>query len=274
MGAMNNEQLNPNKSYWNELSDLYQKETRISVSDFHYGPLLPGDSELKLLPENMDGLRALEIGCGAGQNSIFLASKGANCVALDISENQIKHGRALAKKSEVVVDFKVAGMDEMNADELGKFDLIHSTYALPFADDPESVIKTCADLLNENGTFILTTGHPLHSGEWLDVDEEADEDGLFIGDYFNLAPDARVSLDDPSMLVQACYYPVSTVANWLYKAGFLIEQILEPQPMPILEMSRTQIKSKVPYWSNSWLECYEQIARVPVVLTFKCIKKA
>ena len=43
--------------------------------------------------------------------------------------------------------------------------------------------------------------------------------------------------------------------------------------MPVNEMSRTQIKSKVPYWSDA-VECYEQIARVPVVLTFKCVKKA
>ncbi|MBL7012580.1 MAG: hypothetical protein ISR85_06605, partial [Kiritimatiellales bacterium] len=36
--------------YWNDIAELYQKETRISTSDFHYGPLLPGDSQLELLP--------------------------------------------------------------------------------------------------------------------------------------------------------------------------------------------------------------------------------
>ena len=36
--------------YWDDLAEVYQKETRISTTDFHYGPLLPGDSTLQLLP--------------------------------------------------------------------------------------------------------------------------------------------------------------------------------------------------------------------------------
>ena len=62
--------------YWDDLADLYQKETRISTDDFHYGPLLPGDSILGLLPP-VPQRSCLEIGCGAGQNSIFLAKQGA-----------------------------------------------------------------------------------------------------------------------------------------------------------------------------------------------------
>ena len=38
----------PSRMYWDAAADLYQNQTRISCEDFHYGPLLPGDSDLRL----------------------------------------------------------------------------------------------------------------------------------------------------------------------------------------------------------------------------------
>lgn len=255
--------------YWDDLAELYQKETRISTDDFHYGPLLPGDSTLKLLPnigKISDGIfQTLEIGCGAGQNSIFLAKQGAQCLALDVSEKQLKHGRKLAAKEKVAVDFRRVSMDAMG--DLGKFDLIHSTYALPFSSDPARVIAESANLLKPGGTLLLTTGHPLYAGEWLDIGDG--EDGIFIPDYFRPEPDVRMSLDDKTMTA-ARYWPVSTLAEWIHQSGLVIERLLEPAPPPIPEMTEAEILEKVPYDSPGWRELYPQISRVPVVVIFKC----
>ena len=185
--------------YWDDLTELYQRETRISTDDFHSGPLLPGDSTLRLLPE-VRGRKALEIGCGAGQNSIFLAKQGAQC----------KMG------------------------SLGTFDLIHSTYALPFSADPQKVITDAAAMLKPGGTFLLTTGHPLYAGEWLDIADG--EDGLFLPDYFRPEPDVRMSLDDRTMSA-AHYWPISALTEWIHSAGLAVARLLEPAPMPITEMS-------------------------------------
>jgi SAM-dependent methyltransferase len=261
--------------YWDDLAALYQKETRISTDDFHYGPLLPGDSILGLLPARLrqgsgaartaDKIRCLELGCGAGQNSIFLAKQGAQCVALDISEQQLAHGRKLAKKEKVEVDFRCVSMDSPG--DLGTFDLIHSTYALPFSADPAKVIADSAAMLKPGGTFLLTTGHPLYAGEWLDIGDG--EDGLFIPDYFHPEPDVRMSLDDKTMSA-AHYWPVSQLAEWIHAAGLTIGRLLEPAPMPIPEMSEAEIRAKVPYDSAGWRELYPQLARIPVVLIIRC----
>jgi SAM-dependent methyltransferase len=257
--------------YWDDLAKLYQQETRISTSDFHYGPLLPGDSSLKLLPnigKNSGAVfQCLEVGAGAGQNSIFLAKQGAQCIATDISEEQLAHGRKLAKEETVDVDFRRISMDAMG--DLGKFDLIHSTYALPFSADPQKVIADAAAMLKPGGTFLLTTGHPLYAGEWLDIGD--DEDGLFIPDYFQPDPDVRMSLDDKTMSA-AQYWPVSAIAEWIHAAGLVIERLLEPAPMPIPKMSEAEIRTKVPYDSSGWRELYPQLARIPVVVIFKCRK--
>ena len=291
--------------YWDDLAEVYQKETRISTTDFHYGPLLPGDSALNLLPVDLcrpgaptRRFRCLEIGCGAGQNSIFLAKQGAECVAIDISEEQLAHGRKLAKAENVEVDFQCVSMDslkdlqhpprpsqssghpsaggEQNQSPpsegcpqggVGLFDLIHSTYALPFSVDPAKVIAEAASMLNPSGTFLLTTGHPLYAGEWLEVGD--DEDGVFLPDYFQPEPDVRMALDDGAISA-ARYWPISQLAEWIHESGLVIERVLEPPPMPIPEMSEEEILSNVPYESADWRTLYPQLARIPVVVIFKC----
>lgn len=261
--------------YWDDLAELYQKETRISTNDFHYGPLLPGDSQLHLLPAPLcrpgdltRRFRCLEIGCGAGQNSIFLAKQGAQCVAIDISEEQLAHGRKLAAAEKVEVDFRRVSMDAMG--ELDAFDLIHSTYALPFSADPAKVIADAAAMLRPGGTFLLTTGHPLYAGEWLDIGDG--EEGLFLPDYFRPDPDVRMSLDDKTMSA-AQTWPISTIAEWIHAAGLVIERLLEPAPMPVPDMSEAEIREQVPYDSNGWRALYPQLARIPVVVIFKCVKR-
>jgi SAM-dependent methyltransferase len=287
--------------YWDDLAGLYQKETRISTNDFHYGPLLPGDSSLGLLPPvpQRSCFQCLEIGCGAGQNSIFLAKQGAQCIATDISEQQLAHGRKLAHDEKVEVDFRCISMDSLDQLQnpprpsrcsghpsrggefikspppegcpqggVGLFDLIHSTYALPFSANPQKVIADAAAMLKPGGIFLLTTGHPLYAGEWLDIGD--DEQGLFLPDYFRPEPDVRMSLDDKTMSA-AQTWPVSTITEWIHSAGLVIDRLLEPAPMPIPDLSEAEICARVPYESKGWRELYPQLARIPVVLIFKCI---
>ncbi len=264
--------------YWDDLAEVYQRETRISTEDFHYGPLLPGDLELKLLPARLrqgsgvartsDSIRCLEIGCGAGQNSIFLAKQGAQCTAIDISEEQLAHGRKLAEAEGVAVDFRRVSMDAMGG--CGTFDLIHSTYALPFSSNPERMISEAAAMLKPGGVFLLTTGHPLYAGEWLETGDS--EEGLFLPDYFHPEPDVRMSLDDSTMSA-AQTWPISTVAEWIHEAGLTIDQLLEPEPLPIPDMSEAEIRERIPYESANWRALYPQLARVPVVVIFRCLAK-
>ncbi|MEI8205741.1 MAG: class I SAM-dependent methyltransferase, partial [Kiritimatiellales bacterium] len=263
----NNDQSS--ERYWDALAELYQRETRISTDDFHYGPLLPGDSTLRLLPNIGNFSRCLEVGCGGGQNSIFLAKQGAPCIAVDISEEQLAHGRKLAAAEKVEIDFRRISMDSLREGLRNEpaFDLIHSSYALPFSANPQKVIADAATMLKPGGIFLLTTGHPLYAGEWLDIGDG--EDGVFLPDYFRPEPDVRMSLDDKTMSA-AQPWPISTLTEWIHAAGLVVERLLEPAPMPIPNMSEEEIRAKVPYESADWRALYPQLARIPVVVIFKC----
>jgi SAM-dependent methyltransferase len=253
-----------NRIYWDELAPRYQDETSISTTDYHFGPLLPGNSELQLLPNSVADLDCLEIGSGAGQNSIYLARQGARCTAIDVSAAQLDHGRALADTESVNVEFAVHAMQDLaNFDTT--YDFIHSTYALPFAEDPKTVIADSATLLRPGGHLLLTTAHPVAAGEWMEIGDEGC--GLFLTSYFEPPVDVRF-VEDGTNFVRSSAWPLGLTVDWLRDAGLVLDRIVEPQPLPIPTMSTAEIEARVPYHSEIWLDCYEQVAHIPVVAIF------
>lgn len=257
--------------YWDDIAAEYQRVTRISCDDFHYGPLLPGDRELKLLPPQLRGRRCLELGCGGAQNSIYLARRGAQCLALDISEEQLRHARLLAEQHEAEIEFVHAGMDDLAEADLGTFDLVHSTYALPFAADPEGVVAAAAGMLRENGLLLLTTAHPVYAGEWLEIDGEGE--GLFLNNYFRPPADVRfVAGGEPYACSRA--HPISTVIDWLQQAGLRLLRLLEPEPLPVPIMTEADIQQRIPYDSPDWRELYPQIANIPPVVVLLAARES
>ena len=248
--------------YWDDIADAYQDQTRISTEDFHYGPCLPGDRELRLLPEDLQGLHCLELGCGAGQNSIALARRGARCLAVDVSARQLEHGRRLAAECGVSVEYALADMDALPPRWTG-YHLIHSTYGLPFASDPARVVRDCANRLLPGGHLLLSVAHPLYAGEWWDVEGEQ---GMFLGDYFHPAPDVREGPDTAS--AQSRAFPLSETFAWLAAAGLIVDTFLEPRPAP----PGSRAPSPPPYESDEWTRQIPEMRRFPVVAVFRAKK--
>ncbi|MBU8901599.1 MAG: class I SAM-dependent methyltransferase [Victivallales bacterium] len=246
-----------NKSeYWDNIVEQYQRESIIFSSDFHYGPLIDGDSVLKLLPRNIKNKNCLELACGGAQNSIYLAKKGANCTALDASAAQIAYAGKLAQKNAVQIDLQVMSMEQLNS-QSGCFDLIHSAYGFNFAADLNKVIKTCGELLNKDGVLLFSMPHPLFSGEFLELD---DESGLFIKEYFSISPDLRLD-EDANETARSYFYSIDEISTVLAQNSFLIERICEPQ-----------ICEDPPYTSKCWEEYRPQMLRFPGTIIIKAVK--
>jgi SAM-dependent methyltransferase len=250
--------------YWDELADDYQRETSISLSDFHYGPLLPGDRELQLLPPNLAGMSCLELGCGAAQNSLVLAARGARCLALDISAAQISHARALAARCALPLDARVGDMDALPSD-LGPFDLIHSAYGFPFSRDPAALLQRCAALLRPGGRLLFSMGHPVYAGDWMELDD--DERGIVLSRYFHPSPDLREG-ESPEAESCARAFPLSETVAWIRAAGLRLLDLREPPALPVQQMSPAERAERVPYFSPAWAEQVEELRRFPIVAIF------
>ena len=256
------------RRYWDNLTRIYQEQTTISCGDFHYGPLLPGDSAVGLLPADVGGLRCLELGCGAGQNSIYLASRGAQCSALDLSGEQLACGRELAVEHNVTVDFIQGDLASLPFRHESCFDLVHSVYALPFVEDQSAAVVAAASLAKPGGVLLLSTAHPLSTGEWWE--EEDGEPVVLVRDYFQPIPDVRT---DAASAVATCRpVPTSDTFAWLSAAGLTVTAFLEPRPLPVAEMSERLRREHVPYYSEAWCERHGELARAPFVAIFRAVR--
>jgi tellurite methyltransferase len=105
-------------------SDRIKWNARFESQDSYLGerpsPFLAAEIErIKALAPGPD---ALDIACGEGRNSIFLARHGFRMVGVDISDSGLAKGRSRAQESGVDVDFRRVDLD--NGMVEGSYDLI------------------------------------------------------------------------------------------------------------------------------------------------------
>lgn len=78
--------------------------------------------QIDFILERCPGREALDIACGEGRNSIFLARRGFRVTGLDISETGIAKARHWAEEEGVQVDFITADLERYHFDR--SYDLI------------------------------------------------------------------------------------------------------------------------------------------------------
>ncbi|WP_107667327.1 class I SAM-dependent methyltransferase [Cyanothece sp. BG0011] len=101
--------------------------------------------------------KALVIGCGLGDDSEFLAKKGANVTAFDIAPSSIEWCNKRFNNSSV--NYLVADLLQLDDSWKNSFDLIFESrtiQALPISIRQE-VIEAIATLLKPKGTLLIVT---------------------------------------------------------------------------------------------------------------------
>ncbi|HEY8125835.1 MAG TPA: class I SAM-dependent methyltransferase [Methylocystis sp.] len=101
------------------------------------------------------GLRALDVGCGLGDNAEALARAGAHVVAFDLVERAVQWARERFPQSSV--DYRVADLFNAPSDWRGAFDFVHEVYtlqALPEALLPDAA-RALASFVAPGGTLLV-----------------------------------------------------------------------------------------------------------------------
>src|SRR3954466_4250632 len=133
------------------------------------------ESELHLLPDDLNGKDVIELGCGTAYVSAWLARRGARPVGIDNSPKQLETARAL--QQEFGLDFPlVLGFAEQVPYPDASFDFAISEYGAALWADPYLWIPEAARLLRPGGRLVL-----LSNGFVLMLCAP-DEDGVAAGD--------------------------------------------------------------------------------------------
>lgn len=107
--------------------------------------------------EIIDNAGILDAACGAGRHSSFLAKRGYNVSAFDLSQNLLNAAKDRAQKENLIIDFFRSDMRDVKFTR--NFDLILNLFTSfgYFENDDENFAfpKTAFNFLNDNGYFVL-----------------------------------------------------------------------------------------------------------------------
>jgi SAM-dependent methyltransferase len=170
------------KHAWDEQSD-----PEASFENFLMRPFL--EESLAGLTRPLAGLHALEIGCGTGPISCFLASRGLAVRGIDVSPTAVEMARQHAAERGLGVQFQVADICNLPAPG-EQYDWIvdgHCLHYLVWEEDRQKALAAVHRMLKPDGVFLVETmvSHPgMAIGEkyrldnrgvlWLRVDDPAD----------------------------------------------------------------------------------------------------
>lgn len=101
----------------------------------------------------------LELGCGTGEDAIWLAENGHTVIATDISSNMLEQTREKVQKAPLAIRERIsiarhdAGSSELPA---GRYDAIWSNFgALNCVADLRPLLGNAADRMHDNGILAL-----------------------------------------------------------------------------------------------------------------------
>jgi O-antigen/teichoic acid export membrane protein/2-polyprenyl-3-methyl-5-hydroxy-6-metoxy-1,4-benzoquinol methylase len=177
-GILNQNGENPAER--NELNEVRKFHDNIAV---HYDALLqknPFSVILRklfheILAENkLNNITALDLGCGTGDDAVFLAEHGADVTAVDLSPEMIKEARkkSASRSSKLKIVFECADMESFVENTSGeKYDIIVSNFdAVNYIENTGKFSDNTAHLLNENGIMQLTVLNKICLSEfWYEI---------------------------------------------------------------------------------------------------------
>ena len=105
--------------------------------------------------------RALDIGAGEGADAIWLAERGWDVVAVDISSVALERGRRRAEVVGVADRITWVHTDVLVDDlPVGPFDLVASHYTHLASADRTALFSRCFDAVAPAGTVLIVAHHP------------------------------------------------------------------------------------------------------------------
>jgi ubiquinone/menaquinone biosynthesis C-methylase UbiE len=165
------------------------------------------------------GKYLLDLGCGAGENSVYFASRGARCVASDYSPGMVDVALKLAEVNRVQVEGRVINAMEIDFPD-NTFDIVYASNLLHHIPDPKLTLREMHRVLKPGG--LACFWDPLKHNPVINV-------------YRRMATEVRTEDEMPldinivnfirSLYSQTVYDTFWIASLWIFLQFYLIEKV-------------------------------------------------
>lgn len=175
-----------------------------------------------------DGLRVLEAGCGPGVLTEWLTTHGAAVTAFDVSPEMVRLARArTAGKANIFVADLV---QPLTFAPDASHDLIVASLSLHYIADWAPVLAEFHRVLTRDGAVVFSVYHPAHDWQHHSPDN-----------YFAIKQVTETwPLPGGNHQVTLWRRPLTAITQAISDARFLIDRLIEPQPLPELAQRRPE----------------------------------
>lgn len=233
-----------NRAAWDRMAaDYEQSGHRNWASDIPtWGIFDVPESILGMLPEDLAGQDAVELGCGTGYVSAWLARRGARPVGIDNSPAQLENARRF--QQEFGIEFPLhLGNAEQTPFAAESFDFAISEYGAAIWCDPYRWIPEAARILRPGGRLRFLGNSTLLMLTTPFGDDDAPVTDRLERPLFGMH---RFAWNDGSV---EFHLPHGEMLRLLRNSGFEIEDLIEVQ---IPEGANTRYPYVSPEWARRW----------------------
>ena len=122
----------------------------IRVKDYFEACTAPENRFILKQLGDITGEKLLDLGCGAGENSVYFAKKGALCVATDYSPGMVEVALKLAETNGVKIEGCTANAMELEFPD-NTFDIVYASNLLHHLPEPKMAIREMHRVLKPGG---------------------------------------------------------------------------------------------------------------------------
>ena len=238
------EHVRKNRAKWDALAEEYAVagERAWAPGTPAWGIWQVPEAELHMLPDDLDGKDAIELGCGTAYVSSWLARRGARVVAIDNSSAQLATARRLQRQHGL--DFHLI---HCNAESVAypdaSFDFAISEYGACLWADPQRWVPEAARLLRQGGQLVFLTN------SFLMMLCAPPEDNVAASDRLLRPAFGMYRVEWPTDPGVEFHLSHGDWIRLLRRSGFEIEDLIEVRPQ---EKATTGHRLVTLEWARQW----------------------
>jgi SAM-dependent methyltransferase len=216
-----------NRVAWDRLADDYAGPglRNWAATEPGWGVWKVPEAQLGILPLSLAGADSLELGCGTGYVSAWLARRGARPVGLDNSAAQLATARQLQDRFGLRFPLIQASAEQIPLADAA-FDLVISEYGASIWCDPYTWIPEAARVLRPGGQLIFLVNSVQIVLTWPDQEDLPATETLQ-RPYFGMHRFEWLGSDSVEFHIGH-----GDMIRLLRRCGFEICELIEVQPPP------------------------------------------